>query len=69
MAKRLTEDDVVAMLRREAGTGDRGKLELAERMSVFKSYVYDLLAGRRKPGPKVLAYLGLRKVVTYERES
>lgn len=33
---------------------------------VTGQYVCDLLRGRREPGPKILAALGVRRVVAYE---
>lgn len=39
----------------------------AKAHNVSQSYISDVLAGSREPGAKVLAAIGLRKVVVYER--
>lgn len=38
----------------------------AAQHGIAPPYVSDTLAGRRDPGPAILAALGLRKVVLYE---
>ena len=42
-----------------------GQKTLATKMGVSQAYLSDILRGRRDPGPRVLAFLGLRR--TYER--
>lgn len=44
-----------------------GQAKLAETLEVSLSYLNDILRGRREPGPKILAALGLERVVTYRR--
>jgi transcriptional regulator with XRE-family HTH domain len=39
---------------------------LAQRCGVTESFLSDVLRGRRDPGPKLLAALGLRQVVCIE---
>lgn len=40
---------------------------LAERLNVSQAYLSDVLSGRREPGDKILAPLGLTRVVTYQK--
>ena len=67
MKKRLSLQDVVAQLRKQANEAGSQKL-LAEKMGVTPQYITDILKGRREPGEAVLKPLGLRKVVSYESE-
>jgi len=39
---------------------------LAKKIGISPQYLHDILAGRREPGPKVLAFLKIKKVVLYE---
>jgi hypothetical protein len=63
----MTADEVRVLLReacRKAGS----QSAWAEEHNVSGSYVSDLVHGRREPGDKVLAALGLERVaVTYRR--
>jgi transcriptional regulator with XRE-family HTH domain len=36
----------------------------ARQCNVTRSYIHDLIQGRRDPGPKILDILGIEKVVT-----
>lgn len=58
-------DDVRDMLRELARPSTDAAL--AKNLKLSPSYLSDVLLGRREPGPKLLAALGLRKVVSYER--
>lgn len=59
--------DPIALLRRAVtSAGSQRKWALAHGVSV--QYVCDVLAGRREPGGKVLAALGVRRVVSYSRD-
>ena len=42
-----------------------GQAAWSERHGISPAYVSDVLNSRREPGPKILAALGLRKVVRY----
>jgi transcriptional regulator with XRE-family HTH domain len=57
--KRLTETDIIAMLRKLQG--DMTQRELAEKIGVSQQYLCDVLIGRRDPGPSILQYLGIEK--------
>ena len=39
---------------------------VAQWLGVSRAHVSDMLAGKRTPGPRILAKLGLEKVVRYE---
>jgi transcriptional regulator with XRE-family HTH domain len=57
MKKTFNRDQVIGLLRERQG----GRLasDLAREIGVTKSYISDLFADRRNPGPKILHYLGL----------
>ena len=46
-----------------------GQNRLARAMQVTNGHLSRVIRGEKMPGPKVLRYLGLREVVTYERTS
>lgn len=54
------------VLRRECGRAGSAP-RWAQARGVSERYVYDVLAGKQPPGPKILAAMGYRKVVRYER--
>lgn len=63
----MTDDDVRALLRaaiKEAGS----QLAFAADKDVDRTCLSSILSGQRPPSPQVLRALGLRRVVTYERE-
>ncbi len=41
----------------------------AAHLGISQSHLFDLLNGRRKPGPKTLAALGLTETVTYRSKN
>jgi transcriptional regulator with XRE-family HTH domain len=55
--------DPIALLKARLST--QSQRELAAEMSCSEPYLSDVLRGRRGPGPKILAYLGLE--VTYRK--
>lgn len=60
----MTKDDVLERLR--AAIEKRGSAQAwAYDIPCSPSYVSDILAGRREPGPLVLQALGLEAVPTY----
>ena len=66
MIIRMTTDDVRGLLLEmceEAGT----QQAWAKAHRISPQYVTDVLKERREPGGKMLAALGLRRVVAYER--
>ncbi len=67
MKKRLTLQDVIALLRKQADEAGSQKL-LAAKLEVTPQYITDILRGRREPGEAILRPLGLRKIVSYESE-
>lgn len=64
----FNKTDVLTMLRGHISY-EKSQKDLAVEMGVSQAYVSDLLKGNRDPGPKVLAFLGLRKIVVYKRAS
>lgn len=61
----MTSDDVRAKLAEEAN-GNRAAWARANKLSA--QYVNDVLVGRREPGDKILAALGLERAPTDYRE-
>lgn len=59
--------DVVEALRFRLG--ERPVARLAEELGVTRQYLSDVLAGKREPGPKILAAVGVRKRVVYETDA
>jgi transcriptional regulator with XRE-family HTH domain len=66
----MTKDQVIEQLRVAVailGTDRSGQAVFAKRHGMSQQYINDVLNGRRDPGPKVLAALGLERVTTYRR--
>ena len=62
--KLINLDKLLALLSAEvAGLG--GQSRFAQSAGVSQAYVADILAGKRSPGPKILAALGFEKVTLY----
>lgn len=61
----MTEAQVRALLAEHSEAAGSQKI-LAPVIGVSTTYLSDVINGRRRPGPAVLAYLDLREVVTYE---
>ena len=62
----MTKDHVLALLRRacqEAGSMNRW----AAAHGMSQNYVCDVVNGKRDPGPKILAVLGIERIVTYRK--
>lgn len=64
MTAEITLIDVFIALRK-ACMAAGGQSAWAEAHAMSPAYVSDVLNGRREPGAKILAALGLRKVVRY----
>lgn len=66
----MTAEEVRALLRQRVDEAGNANV-WSRRHGVSHAYTQDALAGRRAPGPAILAALGLEKVdVTYrEREA
>ena len=62
----MTLDDVLRKLARECDKAG-GQATWAVSAGMSAAYVSDVLNKRREPGAKVLAALGLEKVVGYRR--
>ena len=63
----LTEDDVRQMVRDDMPiAGCDTQQEWAIKNGISPQYLSDFMVGRKAPGPKILAALMLRRVVTYE---
>ncbi|MGC8520020.1 MAG: helix-turn-helix domain-containing protein [Steroidobacteraceae bacterium] len=39
--------------------------QVAQELGVSSTYIYDVLAGKRQPGPTLLKALGVERVITY----
>ena len=63
MKDSFTLDEVVDLLR--VHTQGRKAAEFAREAGISTGYVYDVLKRRYPPGPKMLAALGVQKVVLY----
>ncbi len=48
-------------------TADGYGARWARQLGVSNGYLHDVMTGRRVPGDVILAALGLKRVVTYER--
>lgn len=53
----MTNDEIVARLRRI--TDAEGVAAFCKRENISMAYVYDTLRGKRLPGPKIVAAVGL----------
>lgn len=64
---KMNKDDVIDMLKKKQG--EMTQKEFAAEIDCSLSYLIDLYAGRRDPGPKILDFLGIerQRVVTYEK--
>ena len=63
----MTKEQIVRMLGRacqEAG----GQARWAKLNDVSQAYISDVLAGKRDPGDKILAGLGIERIVTYRKK-
>ena len=60
----ITTEDIVAVLK--SRQGDRKVEELAGELKVSPSYIWEIYSGRRKPGAKIVARLGLKVRLVYE---
>ena len=68
--KTLTADDVVRAVRAKIAETFEGKAFLfAEHVGVPQSFLSSVLTGKKKPSPKILAAIGVRRTVfiRYER--
>jgi transcriptional regulator with XRE-family HTH domain len=63
----LTESEIVGLL--AAAKGGQSLEEFAPKIGVSFQYVARVLQGNRAPGKKVLAWLGYKKKVRYEKVS
>jgi len=58
----VTKQDIIRLLQREQGT--RSLRTFATEIGCSASYLSDVYLGRREPGPKITAFLGLEKRTT-----
>lgn len=61
----MTYSDLLAILERHIQQAG-GVTKFARQIHVSRTYLYDVVNGRREAGPAILEALGVRKVVTYE---
>ncbi len=66
MVINMTEGDVRKQVKRMVRDA-RFASTVASDLKVSPQYLYDFINGRRPPGKKILAALGLKKVVVYKR--
>ncbi len=60
----MTKEQIIEVLKSEVQRLGSQKA-LAAKMGISLPYLSDIIQGRREPGPKVLAYLGLERQITY----
>jgi transcriptional regulator with XRE-family HTH domain len=63
--KQLTQEQVIELMRKKQG--DRMAKDYAAELGISRPYLSDIYAGKREPGPTVLAKLGLEKIVIYRQ--
>lgn len=63
----MNQDKFVKYLQKLVNDNFAGQKEFAVKIGVSPQYLSDVLNKRRDPGPKFLAALGFKKVVTYKR--
>jgi hypothetical protein len=64
----MNEEQILELLKQklqESGK-TRGKFAV-ENIGCCESFLFDVLAGRRHPGNKICAYLGIEKTTTYAK--
>lgn len=66
MAKVRTEEEVIELLKKRQG--ERSLRQFASEENVSAAYISDIYCGRRAPGAKILAILGLKRRVTVKTE-
>jgi|GEM_PF-1831074 len=64
-AKRLTVDEVIALMRKRQGDGTQR--DLAKELGVSQQYLNDVYLRRREPGEAILKGLGVVRRVIYEQ--
>lgn len=47
--------------------GEKTQIAFATSLNCSAAYLSDIYAGRREPGPKVLAALGFQRHITYKK--
>jgi len=57
--------DPIRMLRESLDGGNQA--EMARKIGISPQYLHDVLNERRGPGDKILAWLGIERVVTYRK--
>jgi transcriptional regulator with XRE-family HTH domain len=61
----ITANEVIDRLEKLIGAAFDHQKDFARANMISESYLSDVLNGRREPGPRILAALGLEKVVLY----
>lgn len=62
----ITREELVELMREQSQAAG-GQKELARRWGISLSYVNDVIASRREPGKTILAALGFRRLVFYQK--
>ena len=62
--KAVKPEQIVDLLRKKQG--ERTARALAQEIGITEQYLSDVFAGRREPGPAIIAGLGLEKEVIYK---
>lgn len=64
--KIITSEDFLNLLRARITSADN-QSELAAELGISRQYVWEMAAGKRPPGPRLLRALGYEKVTMYRR--
>jgi hypothetical protein len=65
----MDEDQIRGLLRTKLEASGKTKIQFAhEDIGVSETFLYDVLAGKRKPGNKVRKYLGITKTTIYTKQ-
>lgn len=62
----FSPNDVLLMLRSHISY-EQSQKDLAAEIGVSQAFICGVLGGKKEPGPKVLKFLGLRRVIIYKR--
>lgn len=63
LAKKVNKSPLAILQRRIESHGSN---VTARALGISPTYLSDVMCGRRKPGPKILKALGLKRIVTYQ---
>lgn len=61
----MTLTQIITRVQRIVDDAGGNRSEAARKLGVSPQYLHDFLNERRKPGKKILAAIGVRKIVSY----